>query len=65
MALGTLANKQRQPRAPTPAKTDEAPRGYRFSPALVDGGRAIQLYSGLMLAACRPLGPCFVSKLTF
>lgn len=24
-----------------------------------------KLYSGLMLAACRPFGPCFVSKLTF
>jgi hypothetical protein len=22
-------------------------------------------YSGVMLAACRPFGPCFVSKLTF
>lgn len=27
--------------------------------------RALHLYSGLMLAACSPFGPCFVSKLTF
>jgi hypothetical protein len=26
---------------------------------------ALQLYIGLMLAACSPFGPCFVSKLTF
>src|ERR1700742_378788 len=41
-------------------REDVAAARYPFS----DTG-PVKLYSGLMLAACRPLGPCFVSKLTF
>ncbi|MGF6880103.1 hypothetical protein OKW35_009637 [Paraburkholderia sp. MM5477-R1] len=65
MALGKLPAKPMQPGANTPLQETTLRKDVPATRRPLRNAGLFKLYSGLMLAACRPFGPCFVSKLTF
>ncbi len=65
VALGQWLNEQAQPYAIVLISGRQRREGVASLSAPVARCRFFNPYSGLMLAACMPFGPRFVSKLTF